>query len=134
MKSAFSLTLLLAAATLGAQAQTKTISPAAAAKTTTSSPAAADDAVQKHLLGQSVDIAKVRADELPDLFERFISTTRDERRTWTYRNWSDADQVLRSLTARYQQVHSELPIEERVRIRAFQGEFRTLKGTRKVGE
>ncbi|GAA4370997.1 hypothetical protein GCM10023185_46030 [Hymenobacter saemangeumensis] len=130
MKTFLLLPLLVLGTALHGQAQTK---PAATA-TTPASTAQHDEDVQKHLLSENIDLSKARADELPDLFERFISTTREERRGWTYRNWSDADRVLARLTARYQQVHSELPMEERVRIRAFQAEFRTLKGIRKVGE
>jgi len=134
MKPSFFLLPLLAAVSLSGQAQTKQPTAANASAKHTPAADAGDEAVQKHLLGETVDIAKARAEELPDLFEHFIATTRDERRDWNYRNWSQADRVLARLTERYQQVHSELPLEERVRIRAFQGEFRTLKGIRKVGE
>ncbi|GAB3573856.1 hypothetical protein GCM10027345_07150 [Hymenobacter daeguensis] len=95
---------------------------------------AAADPVQQHLLQTDVNLAQARAEELPNLYERFIATTRDERRTWTYPQWDAAGQVLARLNQRYEQVRTELPLEERLRIRSFQGEFHTLRGARQVKE
>jgi hypothetical protein len=92
----------------------------------------AADPVQQHLLQTDVNLAQARAEELPNLYERFIATTRDERRTWTYPQWDAASQVLARLNQRYEQVRTDLPLEERLRIRSFQGEFHTLRGARKV--
>ena len=89
-------------------------------------------AVQQHLLASDVNLTHVNASQLPDLYERFIGTTRDERRQWTSADWDAAGQVLAHLNQRYAQVRTELPLEERLRIRAFQGEFRTLRGTRQL--
>ncbi|MBO2009350.1 hypothetical protein [Hymenobacter negativus] len=94
----------------------------------------ASDPVQQHLLQTDVNLAQARAEELPNLYERFIATTRDERRTWTYPQWDAAGQVLARLNQRYEHIRTELPLEERLRIRSFQGEFHTLKGARKVKE
>ena len=38
------------------------------------------------------------------------------------------------LNQRYEQVRTDLPLEERLRIRSFQGEFHTLRGARQVKE
>ena len=92
----------------------------------------AADPVQQHLLNSTVDLAQAQAHELPDLYERFISTTRDERRQWSYQDWNAAGEVLARLNQRYAQVRTELPLEERVRIRTFQGEYHALRGARKV--
>ena len=94
--------------------------------------ASAADAVQQHLLNTDVNLAQVAAHEMPDLYERFIGTTRDERRGWNYAQWDAAGQVLARLNQRYEQVRTELPLEERIRIRSFQGEFHTLRGARQV--
>lgn len=94
--------------------------------------AATSDPVQQHLLASDVDLARVSAYQLPDLYERLIATTRDERRQWRYSDWDGAGQVLARLNQRYQQVRTELPLEERLRIRTFQGEFHTLRGAREV--
>ena len=93
---------------------------------------ASSDPVQQHLLQTEIDLAQARAEQLPDLYERFMVTTREERRSWTYPQWDAAGQVLARLNQRYGQVHSDLPIEERLRIRSFRGEFHTLRGARKV--
>ncbi|GAB3869260.1 hypothetical protein GCM10028824_15910 [Hymenobacter segetis] len=92
------------------------------------------DPVQQHLLQTDVNLAQASADQLPNLYERFIATTRDERRAWTYAQWDAAGQVLARLNQRYEQVRTTLPLEERIRIRSFQGEFHTLRGARQVKE
>ena len=94
--------------------------------------AAAADPVQQHLLASDVNLARTSASQLPDLYERFIATTRDERRAWSYTDWDAAGQVLARLNQRYEQVRTELPLDERLRIRSFQGEFHALRGARQV--
>lgn len=121
MKLSFCLFALLGTASFTAQAQTT--------KTTVAQPTAGED-LQKHFLNETIDLTQARAEELPDLFDHFISVVREERRGWNYRQWTEAEQVLSRLVARYQVVHSDLPLEERVRIRAAQTEFKTLKSTR----
>lgn len=90
------------------------------------------DPVQQHLLQTTIDLAQARAEQLPELYERFIGTTRDERRQWSFADWDAAGQVLARLNQRYEQVRTSLPLEERLRIRSFQGEFHTLRGAREV--
>jgi hypothetical protein len=97
-------------------------------------PAAASNPVQQHFLNSDVNLAQTRADQLPDLYERFMATTRDERRAWNNQQWDAAAQVLSRLNQRYEQVRTDLPLEERLRIRSFQGEFHTLRGARNVKE
>jgi hypothetical protein len=87
---------------------------------------------QDRLLGEKVILSRARASELPDLYGRFIEATRAQRRQWTATDWSNASAVLGRLNARYEQVREELPLEERVRIRSWQGEFRTLEKARDV--
>ena len=94
--------------------------------------AASSDPFQQHLLNSDVNLARVSADQLPDLYERFIATTRDERRKWSYADWDNAATVLARLNKRYQEVRTTLPVEERLRIRTYQGEFHTLRGARQV--
>ncbi len=94
--------------------------------------AVAADPVQQHLLSSDVNLAQAGAGQLPDLYDRFIATTRDERRQWSASDWDAAGRVLSRLNQRYEQVRTELPLEERLRIRSFQGEFHTLRGARQV--
>ncbi|MBD2721935.1 hypothetical protein [Hymenobacter armeniacus] len=94
----------------------------------------ASDPVQQHFLNSDVNLAQTTADQLPDLYERFIATTRDERRQWNAQQWEAAAQVLARLNQRYEQVRTDLPLEERLRIRSFQGEFYTLRSARTVKE
>ncbi|MFC6224620.1 hypothetical protein ACFP2F_15330 [Hymenobacter artigasi] len=144
MKSAF--IILLAALPFAAAAQTTQAellrrgeltgtrpSARSQARQTAPRPAnTASDPVQQHLLQTDVNLAQASADQLPSLYERFIATTRDERRQWTYPQWDAAGQVLARLNQRYEQVRTTLPLEERLRVRSFQGEFHTLRGARQV--
>lgn len=100
--------------------------PAAAFPTTTADPGLA------RLLHESVDLARVPATQLPDLYARFLEVTRAERRQWAARDWDGASATLARLNARYEQVRLDLPLDERLRIRSAQGEFRTLQGARRV--
>ena len=88
--------------------------------------------MQQHLLGTTINLAQAIPSQLPDLYEAFIGTTRDERRRWSYADWDAASQVLGRLNQRYEQVRTDLPLEERLRIRSYQGEFHTLRGARNV--
>jgi len=89
---------------------------------------------QDRLLGEKVVLSSARATELPDLYARFIGSTREQRRQWTASDWSKAGVVLSNLNARYAQVREQLPLEDRVRIRSWQGEFRTLEAARDAKE
>lgn len=89
---------------------------------------------QDRLLGEKVLLSRARASELPDLYARFIGSTREQRHQWTATDWSKAAAVLANLNARYEQVREQIPLEDRVRIRSWQGEFRTLEAARDAKE
>jgi len=94
-------------------------------------PATAQQA-QRRLLNEDVQISKARASEMTDLYSRFVDATRGQRRQWTEAEWAEASTVLSTLNARYEQVRSQIPMEDRLRIRSWQGEFRTLEKTRNM--
>lgn len=89
-------------------------------------------AIQSQLLGEKVNINTARAAELPDLYGRFLESTRALRRRWSAADWSAANVVLAKLNARYEQVRDQLDIDEKVRVRSLQGEFRTLEKAKDV--
>ncbi|UOG76156.1 hypothetical protein MTX78_06050 [Hymenobacter tibetensis] len=89
---------------------------------------------QDRLLGEKVILSRARATELPDLYGRFIEATREQRRDWTATDWSNAAAVLANLNGRYEQVREQIPLESRIRIRSWQGEFRTLEAARDAKE
>jgi hypothetical protein len=93
---------------------------------------AENDPAQQRLLQTTIDLGRARAEQLPELYERLIGSTRAEHRQWNASDWAAAGQVLARLDQRYAQVRPDLPLEERLRVRAFQGEFRTLRGTRNL--
>ncbi|MGI4863252.1 MAG: hypothetical protein ACRYFZ_04965 [Janthinobacterium lividum] len=106
-------------------------------RTAASAPAqartSADPGLAK-LIKESVDLDRATADEIPDLFSRFIDAVRDQRRQWTEQDWTEASETLSRLNARYRTVHQGISLEDRLRIRSWQGEFRTLQGARRVNQ
>ena len=130
--------LLLAAAPLATRAQqagdlTGARPHASAPSTTAQARAAADPGLTK-LIHESVDLDRATADAMPDLYGRFIDAVRDQRRKWSEQDWTDASDTLSRLNARYRTVHQDISLEDRLRIRSWQGEFRTLQGARRVNQ
>jgi hypothetical protein len=134
--------LLLAALPLAAQAQqtgdlTGARPSAAASRPAASQSAKASataDAGLAALIKESVDLNRATADEMPDLYGRFIDAVREQRRQWTERDWTNASDALSRLNARYEVVRTGIAVEDRIRIRSWQGEFRTLQGARRVNQ
>ena len=93
--------------------------------------ASGDPTLAKYL-HENIEVNKVPASQLEDLYSRFLEATRDQRRNWSTQDWDEASDALTRLNARYEVVRKELPLEERVNIRTYQGEFRTLQGARRV--
>ena len=136
--------LLLAAAPLAAQAQqsgdlvggrphASTPRMAASAATQVRTTATADPGLAK-LTHESVDLNRATASEMLDLYGHFIDAVREQRRQWTDRDWDEASATLGRLNARYQDVRQNIDVEDRFRIRSWQGEFRTLQGARRVNQ
>jgi len=94
-------------------------------------PTSADPTLAKYLR-ESIDINRLPASQLPDVYSRFLEATRDQRREWSARDWDEASAALGRLNARYEAVRQELPLEDRLSVRSCQGEFRTLQGARRV--
>lgn len=133
--------LLLATAPLAARAQQAGdlvgSRPPAAPRLTASAPAqarATGDAGLAKLIHESVDLRRATADEMPDLFGRFIDAVREQRRQWSEADWTEASATLGRLNARYRDVHQGISLEDRLRIRSWQGEFRTLQGARRINQ
>lgn len=106
--------------------------PRTAATTRRLATTANADPVLARYLHESIDVNRVPASQLPDLYSRFIEYTRAQRRQWSARDWDEAGDALSRLNARYEAVRKELPLDERLSIRSYQGEFRTLEGARRV--
>ena len=134
--------LLLAALPLAAQAQQagdltgsrpRTTAPRTAASQPVKASPAGDPGLAQ-LIHESVDLNRATADEMPDLYGRFIDAVREQRRQWTEQDWTNASDALSRLNARYETVRTGIDMEDRIRIRSWQGEFRTLQGARKVNQ
>jgi hypothetical protein len=93
--------------------------------------ATADPTLAKYLQ-ESIDVNKLPASQIVDVYSRFLEATRDQRRQWSTKDWDEASAALTRLNARYEAVRQELPLDDRLTVRTYQGEFRTLQGARRV--
>lgn len=90
--------------------------------------------LQNRLLNQQVVISRAAPAELPDLYEHLLDYTREHHRQWQPQDWMAASDVMTRLNGRYEQVRTQLPLNERLNIRTLQGEFRTLETARATKE
>jgi hypothetical protein len=104
---------------------------AAATGTTRRFVANADPGLAK-VMHESVDVNRLPASQILDVYSRFLDATRAQRRQWSAQDWDEASAALSRLNARYETVRQELPLEDRLSVRSYQGEFRTLQGARRV--
>ncbi|MGI4872353.1 MAG: hypothetical protein ACRYFX_14395 [Janthinobacterium lividum] len=123
--------LLRAGDLVGGRPRTTTPRPATAHRATSAASAKADPYLAQHL-HESVDLARVPASQLPDLYANFMEAVRAERRSWTTAEWEEASAALSRMNARYEAVRQELSFNDRLSVRTNQGEFRTLQGARRV--
>ena len=95
--------------------------------------ASADPGLTK-IMHESIEVNKLDANQLLGVYDRFLDATRAQRRQWSAQDWDEASEALGRLNARYEAVRTDLPFNDRMTIRANQGEFRTLQGARRVGD
>ncbi len=86
--------------------------------------------MQRKLLNTTAPINRAMASTLPDLYSRLIESTRMSHKRWLKTDWEGANLVLERLNARFEQVGTQLQLEDRVRIRTLQAEFRTMEKAR----
>ncbi|OGX85446.1 hypothetical protein [Hymenobacter glacialis] len=68
--------------------------------------------------------------DLPNAYAQLIRAAREQRDTWTDRDWDYARAVYRRLNDQVKQIRMDLPAREEVRIRARQAEFVALQASR----
>jgi hypothetical protein len=95
-------------------------------------PAAGADPTLAKYLQESIEVNRLPASQIADVYSRFLEATRDQRRQWNAQDWEEASAALTRLNTRYEAVRQDLPLEDRLTVRTCQGEFRTLQGARRV--
>ncbi|MDO7886937.1 hypothetical protein [Hymenobacter cheonanensis] len=93
--------------------------------------ATADPGLARYM-HESIDVNRLPANQLLGVYERFLEATRAQRRQWSTQDWDEASAALTRLNTRYEAVRQELPLDDRLTVRTYQGEFRTLQGARRV--
>ncbi len=106
---------------------------AQAGSAASASTGAADPGLSR-MIHENVELSRVTAAQMPELYSHFIDATREQRRKWTDRDWTDASATLSRLNARYEAVRLDLPMEDRLRVRSLQAEFRTYESARRVNQ
>ena len=108
----------------------------ATTRATTAAPArpSSEDALVSDFLREGVSLKRLPASELPRIYDLFIEKVRADRRQWKPANWDNAAAVLARLNTRYDEVRQDLSLEDRISIRADQGEFQTLRTARQVSD
>ncbi|WP_165822144.1 hypothetical protein [Hymenobacter edaphi] len=89
---------------------------------------------QTRMLGENVNLTTARASEMTDLYGRFIDYVRTNRKNWAPEDWAQASVVLTRLNQRYEKVRDLIDVDDRLRIRSWQAEFRTLEQAKKTKE
>ncbi|MGI4744019.1 MAG: hypothetical protein ACRYG7_53395 [Janthinobacterium lividum] len=84
------------------------------------------------IMHESIDVNRLPASQVVEVYSRFLESTRDQRRQWDTKEWDEASAALTHLNTRYEAVRLELPLDDRLTVRSYQGEFRTLQGARRV--
>ncbi len=104
---------------------------AAATGTTRRLTATADPGLTR-FMHENIEVNKLPASQIVDVYSRFLEAMRAQRRQWSAQDWDEAGAALTRLNARYEDVRLELPLDDRLTVRTYQGEFRTLQGARRV--
>lgn len=77
-------------------------------------------------------IDKIKAVKLRDAYISLLDYTREQRRSWSPKDWEYAEFVFGELNARKADVFGELTNSDKIKIAALQVEFATLKKSREA--
>ncbi|WP_035557372.1 hypothetical protein [Hymenobacter sp. IS2118] len=85
-------------------------------------------AMEAKLMGPySGQLDNLTPSDLPNAYAQLIRTAREQRATWTDRDWDYARAVYRRLNDQVKQIRLDIPARDEVRIRARQAEFVALQ-------
>ena len=70
--------------------------------------------------------------DLPAAYSQLVRETRNQRATWTDRDWDYARAVYQRLNDQLKQVRMDMPARDEVRVRARQAEFVSLQADHAV--
>ncbi len=88
-------------------------------------------AMEAKLMGPySGQLDNLTPTDLPNAYAQLIRTAREQRDTWTDRDWDYARAVYRRLNDQVKQIRMDIPAREELRIRARQAEFVALQAGR----
>ena len=65
--------------------------------------------------------------DMPAAYGQLVRTTREQRKTWSDRDWDYARAVYRRLNDHLKQIRLDLPARDELRVRARQAEFVSLQ-------
>lgn len=89
---------------------------------------------EKDLLGVYSNIQNIKPTQMAQAYLAFIHSVRAKRQTWIPRDWDYAEYVLQKLASRKAAIEDKLNTLDEVKIRAWTGEFYTLRAGREFKE
>ncbi|MGY3089747.1 hypothetical protein ACVWYF_002795 [Hymenobacter sp. UYAg731] len=110
-----------------------TTSPSSTSSSTMDAPAtAATDAQVTAFLRQKTVVSNLTTTGLLKAYEYFIERVRDDRQSWKPADWANAANIMSSLNDRYQQLRGSYSLDDKLTIRAQQGEFQALRTAKQI--
>ncbi|MDX5346273.1 MAG: hypothetical protein LPK19_03420 [Hymenobacteraceae bacterium] len=83
--------------------------------------------MEKELLGDNMDVNTLSAANMRDTYISFMQKVRRKKDNWTEAEWEQAEQVLKKLNNRKDQVSNLLSMKDKAKITALQMEFQSLQ-------
>jgi hypothetical protein len=77
-------------------------------------------------------INRMKPAKMYDAYANLLAYTREQRRSWSLRDWEYAEFVLGELNSRKAEVQQDLTNSDKIRIAALQVEFASLKKSREA--
>lgn len=81
-------------------------------------------------LAGRTDLKQLKANQMRDVWVKFMDEVRAKRTNWSLRDWDYAEHVYRELSDRKQEVLDNMSSGDKIKVAALQVEFNTLRKSR----
>jgi len=84
---------------------------------------------QQQLLGANTNLASLTAADMRETYLLFMGIVRAKKQRWTQEDWDYVDHVYGQLNNRREQVESDIPTTDRIKIKSLQAEYLALEAS-----
>jgi len=84
---------------------------------------------QQQLLGANTNLASLTAADMRETYLLFMGIVRAKKQRWTQEDWDYVDHVYSQLNNRREQVESDIPTTDRIKIKSLQAEYLALEAS-----